>query len=111
MSRILIIAGQVAGVAAALFLSVFALDAAAPDASLWQNLIGLAIHMLPSAVLIAFVLVSWRWPVVGGVLLLIVALAPFVLLSNALWVNALLAVLPALAGLLLVIGGLMARQG
>ncbi len=111
MSGLLIIAGRVIGLAAALFIGAFALDVFAVTAPWWQKLVGLAIHLIPSAVLVAFLLVSWRWPLAGGVLFLVAALAPFLLLSNTFWVNALLAASPALAGLLLVTGSLLQRAG
>jgi hypothetical protein len=60
--------------------------------------------------LIALVGVSMRWPLVGGILLLFAALMPFVLLSNTVWTNALLAALPGLAGLLLVTGALRGKK-
>ena len=111
MSWGLIIAGQLVGLAAALFISLFALDAFASEASFWQNLLGFAIHLIPSLVLVVFVALSWRWPLLGGALLLVAAFVPFLLLSNAFWVNASLAALSGLAGLLLLAGGLIARYG
>ena len=111
MSMVFIIAGRVVAIATVLFFGAFALDAFSPDVPLGQNLLGLFIHLLPSLVLLALVAVSWRWPFAGGVLFLIAALAPPFLLSNPFWVNLMLATPPALAGILLVIGGLLIRQG
>ncbi len=107
MPEILIILGRVFGLAAALFIGVFALDAFSDDASFWQNLVGFLIHLVPTYVLLGILAVSWRWPLAGGVIYLLIALAPLLFLSNALWVNALLAAPPALAGALLVAGALM----
>lgn len=111
MSSLLIIAGRVVGVLGALFLGVFALDAFSADMPWWQNLAGVLIHLLPSLVLVAFLAISWRWPLAGGALFLLAALAPFLFLSNPFWVNALLAAAPFLAGVLIIIGGILARQG
>ena len=107
MYRYLIIAGQVVAGLSILFIGSFALDVFWAESPWWQNLLGFAIHSLPTLVLIALLALSWRWPLVSGALFLVVALAPFVLLSNALWVNALLAAPAALAGALLVAGTLL----
>ena len=107
MHRYLIIAGQVVAGLSILFIGSFALDVFWAEAPWWQNLLGFAIHSLPTLVLIALLALSWRWPLVSGALFLVVALAPFAFLSNALWVNALLAAPAALAGALLVAGTLL----
>ncbi len=111
MSGILIIIGRVLGLTAALFIGMFGLDVFFTGAPWWQNLLGFAVHSLPSLVLLAVLLVSWRWPLVGGTLYLLLAIVPFVGLSNPVWVNALLATPLVLAGAFLVAGALVAKRG
>ena len=110
MSKVLIIAGQVVAVLLVVLLASFGLDVFASEAPLWQNLVGFLIHSLPLIVLLAILVLSFRWPLAAGIVFLLAALAPFLFLSNALWVNALLAAPAALAGALLVIGSLTRRR-
>src|SRR5690606_14886113 len=74
-----------------LFLSVFALDAFVPGLTLGEQLVGFAIHLLPSAALAAMVAFAWWFPSLGGGALVLVAVLPFALLSNPFWVNLMLA--------------------
>jgi hypothetical protein len=110
MDRVLRVAGRLAGLAAIALLGSFALDMSFAGDAWLQHLAGLLIHLLPAIVLAACLTLSWWWPRLGGVLFLIAALAPILLLSNPLWVNALLAALPGLAGLLLIAGGFLDRR-
>ena len=54
---------------AILFVSMFALDAFAPGLTIWQQLGAFAIHLIPSFVLLALLLIAWRWELVGGIAL------------------------------------------
>ena len=60
---------------AILFISVFALDAFSPDRSFWQNIAAFLLHLVPSFVLLAVLIVSWKWEKVGGIILTIIGLA------------------------------------
>jgi hypothetical protein len=48
------------GVILPLFLALFALDAIRPDQRLFGNILSLAIHLLPGAILVATVVIAWR---------------------------------------------------
>lgn len=65
---------------AILFISMFAFDAFSPEMTFWQNLGSLLMHLLPSFVLIAFLVVAWKWELTGGILITLVGLAtaPFI---------------------------------
>ncbi len=65
---------------AILFISMFAFDAFSPEMTIWQNLGSLLMHLLPSFVLIAFLVVAWTWELTGGILIALVGLAatPFI---------------------------------
>ena len=52
---------------AILFVSMFALDSFSPDLTLWQQIVGFLIHLIPSYILIALLLVAWKWEYVGGI--------------------------------------------
>lgn len=69
---------------AILFVSIFALDSFDPRLTLGQQLAGFAIHLIPSYVLIGFLIVAWRWELAGGILLMAVALGftPFIFTHN-----------------------------
>ena len=62
----------------AAFISIFAADVFGGGAGFWQTAVALLIHLIPTFLLIAVLVVSWRREWIGGVLF--VALA-------ALWVR------------------------
>jgi hypothetical protein len=51
-----------------LFLSLFALDVFGEGFGFWRTLLALTIHLVPSFVLIAVLVLAWRWEWVGAVL-------------------------------------------
>ena len=59
---------------AILFVSMFALDSFDPRYTLWQQLRAFAIHLIPTYILILFLIVSWKWELIGGMMLIILAL-------------------------------------
>lgn len=69
---------------AILFVSMFALDAFAPGLSIWEQIGGFLIHLIPSFVLLSALLVSWKWEKVGGIILMALGLglSPFVFSMN-----------------------------
>ena len=93
-------AARLLAIAAIAFLSLFALDAPAPGAPWRENAVALAVHLLPSLVLIAILVTAWRTEWLGGLLFLAAGLSPFVLLANPAWVNLMLGGPFLLAGLL-----------
>lgn len=50
------------------FLSLFALDVFTEGRGFWETLLALAIHLIPSFVLIAALVLAWRWEWVGAVM-------------------------------------------
>jgi hypothetical protein len=59
----------------AAFLAVFALDSFAPGTPLSRAIPAFAIHLIPSAVVLAIVGIAWHWPIAGGLAFLGVAAA------------------------------------
>lgn len=69
---------------AILFISIFALDAFEPGLPLWQQLGAFLIHLIPSFVLLAILLVAWKWEFVGGLIFAVIGLVftPIIFMHN-----------------------------
>lgn len=69
---------------AILFVSVFALDAFQPELTLWQQIQGFIMHLIPSFILLLFLLIAWKWELIGGVIFVLIGLvlSPFVYMHN-----------------------------
>lgn len=69
---------------AILFISMFALDSFDGNSSIWQKLAGFAVHLIPSYILTAFLLIAWKWERIGGVIFIVIGLAfiPFIITHN-----------------------------
>ena len=49
------------------FLSLFALDVFGEGYGFWQTLLALVIHLIPTWILIALLILAWRWEWIGAV--------------------------------------------
>ena len=87
-----------------LFVSMFALDSFGEGRPLWQSLAAFAIHLIPSYVLIAMLVLAWRREWIGTVVS--VALAALFLWWNATSRRNTLGVALVLAGPLFVMAAL-----
>ncbi len=69
---------------AILFVSMFALDSFSPGLTIGQQLGAFMMHLIPSFVLLAFLVVAWKWELIGGIIftLIGVGLSPFIFLLN-----------------------------
>jgi Tfp pilus assembly protein PilN len=69
---------------AILFISLFALDSFEPGMPLWKQLVGFLIHLIPSFVLVIFLIVAWKWEQIGGMMFIILGLGllPFIYNMN-----------------------------
>lgn len=69
---------------ATLFVSIFAADAFAPELTIWQQLTAFLMHLIPSFSLIAFLIIAWKWELVGGIIFTVigVGLSPFIFILN-----------------------------
>lgn len=67
-SKILHWAPRIICILAILFISIFALDSFDPALTLWQQLSGFFIHLLPSFILLALLILSWKKELLGGIL-------------------------------------------
>ena len=57
------------------FISLFALDVFGEGFGPWRTLIALAVHLVPTGVLLATLAVAWRWPRTGGLLFILAGVA------------------------------------
>ncbi|OGB62348.1 MAG: hypothetical protein A2Y94_11380 [Caldithrix sp. RBG_13_44_9] len=69
---------------AILFVSLFAADAFAPGLTIWQQLGAFFIHLIPSFILLALLIVSWKWEFIGGIIFTVIGLglSPLVFMIN-----------------------------
>lgn len=69
---------------AILFISVFALDAFSPGLTLWQQLAGFLMHLIPTFILTCLLVIAWKWELVGGIIFTVIGLAmsPVIFLHN-----------------------------
>lgn len=69
---------------AILFVSLFAADAFAAGLTIWQQLGAFIMHMIPSFVLIAFLIVAWKWELIGGIIFASIGLiaSPLIFMLN-----------------------------
>ncbi len=51
----------------AVFISIFALDSFSPDRRLAENLLALAMHLIPTAIVLVVLALAWHWAWVGAV--------------------------------------------
>lgn len=95
-----------------LFISVFALDAFSGKVSLLQSLIAFLVHLIPSFVLLAALIIAWKRPLTGGWVFVLVSIA-----LSILWgayremIRFMMLTLPMVAtGVLFIISGLLVKQ-
>ena len=74
-ARLLYWAPRVLGIGFAAFISVFALDVFEEGRGIGETALALLMHLIPTAVVVAIVAVSWRWEVVGGMIFLALGVA------------------------------------
>jgi hypothetical protein len=69
---------------AILFVSLFATDAFATGLTIWQQLGAFFMHMIPSFILAAILIVAWKWELIGGIILAGIGLvmSPFIFMLN-----------------------------
>ncbi len=102
---------RISAVAYALFLSIFALDVFEPGLSTGQVLVALGIHLLPSLVILLFLWIAWKNPIIGGLLFILVGIAYIIEAGGQAFLTYLLiAGIPILIGLLFLWGYRLARK-
>jgi hypothetical protein len=66
--RLLFWTPRIAAILLAAFISIFALDVFGEGRGLWETVLALFIHLIPTLLVVAALVVSWRWEWIGGIL-------------------------------------------
>ena len=71
-------------IAAILFISMFALDAFSPGIPFWGQVAAFLIHLIPSFILLALLIIAWKWELAGGLIFAVIGLVfiPFIYMHN-----------------------------
>lgn len=64
-ARLLYWSPRMLSIAFAIFLSLFALDVFSEVHGFWQTVLAFSIHLIPAMVIIAVLIVAWRWEWIG----------------------------------------------
>jgi len=69
---------------AILFISMFAADSFTPGHTIWQQIGAFLIHLIPSYILIAVLIMAWKWEKIGGIIFMVIGLglSPFIFQHN-----------------------------
>lgn len=65
---------RILGILAILFLSLFALDAFDPSLTRWQQLGAFFMHLIPSFILTALLIVAWNYELIGGSIFVLIGI-------------------------------------
>ena len=79
-----------------LFLAVFSFDVFEMELSFWQTIGALFMHNIPSLILLAVLIISWKYEIVGGITFILAGLLYILMLLMRGWYS--------LSGLLLIAG-------
>ncbi|MCU0379028.1 MAG: hypothetical protein MUC78_12310 [Bacteroidales bacterium] len=61
-------------IVAILFISMFAADSFSSERTFFQNLGALMMHLIPSFMLVAFLIFAWKYEFLGGILFILLGL-------------------------------------
>jgi hypothetical protein len=75
---------RIVAILAILFISLFAMDSFSPDLTPGKQLLGFAIHLIPSIILLIILVVAWKWEIIGGIIFIVIGagLSPFIFSKN-----------------------------
>lgn len=62
------------GLLYAAFISLFAADVFSQDLGVWQTVLALGMHLVPTGIVLALLAVAWRWEQLGGALFIVAGL-------------------------------------
>ena len=67
-----------------LFISMFSIDALNSELTIWQQILSLSMHLIPSFILILLLLLSWKRELIGGIIFMIIGLgfSPIIFIHN-----------------------------
>jgi cytochrome bd-type quinol oxidase subunit 1 len=85
---------RIVAILAILFISLFALDSFNTELTPGKQLLGFAMHLIPSIILLIILIVAWKWEIIGGIIFILigVGLSPYVfsknfLMNNSVWMS------------------------
>jgi hypothetical protein len=67
LKQLLIWSPRILGLLFAAFISLFALDVFDGRHGFWETALALAMHLIPTAIFLVLLALSWRWEWIGGV--------------------------------------------
>ena len=76
---------RILGMLFALFISIFALDSFGESIPFPEAVIGFLIHLAPTYIMIAILLIAWKWRVVGGTLFILAGVSYIIWMHNPHW--------------------------
>jgi TctA family transporter len=62
---------RVLGILVAIFVSLFALDVFGEGYNFWETIIALAMHLIPTAIILIILAIAWRRERIGGFLFIV----------------------------------------
>lgn len=71
VSKVLYWSPRILGVLIAIFVSIFALDVFGEGYSFWETIAALAMHLIPTLVILVVLGIAWRWEWIGGFLFVV----------------------------------------
>lgn len=94
------------------FFSLFSLDAFTGDALILEKLAGFLIHMLPSFVMILFLVLTWNRPVAAGVMFIILGVVFTFFFNTYKQVSSFftISLIPILTGLMFLVPSMIRRK-
>lgn len=66
---------RILSIAFILFLTLFSFDVFDSATGFWQTVFGLFMHNIPSLVLLAILIISWKYEIVGGIAFILAGIA------------------------------------
>ncbi|MFA5392391.1 MAG: hypothetical protein WC306_01705 [Candidatus Paceibacterota bacterium] len=69
------------------FLTLFSLDVFSPGLTFWQIVVGLFMHNIPVFILLAVLLISWKYEIVGGIVFILAGILYIIRLLMVMFMN------------------------
>ncbi len=113
LTRVLYWTPRILSILFILFISMFALDVFDGTSDAWQIFVGLAIHLIPSYILIIIAVIAWHWEPAGVILYALLTSAyPLMVGSRAHWsVYLLMSGIPLLLAILFLLDWMYRTRG
>ncbi|MFA6227973.1 MAG: hypothetical protein WC668_02185 [Patescibacteria group bacterium] len=86
------------------FLALFSLDVFSLGLGFWQTALGLLMHNIPALILLAIIIVSWKYEIVGGIVFVLFGLAYIAMVLNNPFEWYMLAWLAEISGVAFLVG-------